>query len=256
MKCKSNQSIIAGALLAASIFLPETAGASLYTSSIGNLVTGYSENDDGSFGALSLGFNINFFGTSYGSLYVNNNGNVTFGGSTSSYSPLPLNTQSTRPMIAPYWTDLDSRSSLLASSGVYLTQSEHQTIVTWKDMGYFNRNYSGMATFQLVLNDPSTAVAGQVIGFFYGDLSSGTDSHQVTAGFGDGLSSVGSGEVSYATGSSAAVSAQLNQTSQWFGLDNGTPVATVPLPGAMGLLGSAILGIIGLSRRRHHKAFV
>ena len=37
-------------------------------------------NDDGYTPSLSMGFTINFFGTNYGSVYVNNNGNVTFDG--------------------------------------------------------------------------------------------------------------------------------------------------------------------------------
>jgi len=32
-------------------------------------------NDDGSTGLVSIGFSANFFGTTYTSLYVNNNGN-------------------------------------------------------------------------------------------------------------------------------------------------------------------------------------
>ena len=37
-----------------------------------------SANDDESTGAVDLGFTANFFGTMYSSVYVNNNGNVTF----------------------------------------------------------------------------------------------------------------------------------------------------------------------------------
>ena len=35
-------------------------------------------NDDG-YMALSLGFDVTFFGTTYNSLFINNNGNVSFG---------------------------------------------------------------------------------------------------------------------------------------------------------------------------------
>ena len=35
-------------------------------------------NDDGSTGLVGIGFDTNFFGTTYSQLYVNNNGNVTF----------------------------------------------------------------------------------------------------------------------------------------------------------------------------------
>lgn len=35
-------------------------------------------NDDGSTGAVNIGFTVNLFGASYSQLFVNNNGNVTF----------------------------------------------------------------------------------------------------------------------------------------------------------------------------------
>src|ERR1017187_9082517 len=65
-------------------------------------------NDDGSTGIVPIGFRINFFGSSNTTLYVNNNGNVTFDSAQSAYTPTPLN-QLNPPMriIAPYWADLD-----------------------------------------------------------------------------------------------------------------------------------------------------
>ena len=36
-------------------------------------------NDDGSSTVINLPFQFNFYGTNYSSLYINNNGNVTFG---------------------------------------------------------------------------------------------------------------------------------------------------------------------------------
>src|SRR5690349_5200727 len=42
--------------------------------------TAFPGNDDGTVSSVPLGFDINFFGTSYGTAYVNNNGNITFDG--------------------------------------------------------------------------------------------------------------------------------------------------------------------------------
>src|SRR5438034_9238885 len=39
---------------------------------------------------LNLPFSINFYGHTYGSLYLNNNGNLTFGQPFSEYTPVPL----------------------------------------------------------------------------------------------------------------------------------------------------------------------
>ena len=47
-------------------------------------------NDDGSYGPNPLPFPVGFFGTTYASVFVNNNGNVTFDGPLSTYTPFPL----------------------------------------------------------------------------------------------------------------------------------------------------------------------
>lgn len=231
------------------------AQAQLYTNSVGSLLPGYVQNDDATFAAVNLGFNVNFFGTSYSNIFINNNGNATFGASTGSFSPAPLNAQNTQPMIAPFWTDLESRSGG-ATSGVYVTQTAHQLVATWQDMGYFPGNYSGRVTFQLVLNDPNAPLAAGegVIGFFFGNMTSGTDGHNVTAGFGDGLTAINPGEISYFSGTSSAASTALNQTHVWFNLDGGTPttVPGIPEPETYALMAFG-LALTGWAVRRRRQ---
>ena len=62
--------------------------------------TSIARNDDLSSGQISLGFTVNFFGVNYSSLYVNNNGNVTFNGPLGDFTPQGL-TGSRLPIIAP-----------------------------------------------------------------------------------------------------------------------------------------------------------
>ena len=65
--------------------------------------TAMSRNDDSYVGPVSIGFNINFFGPTYGQLWVNNNGDVTFGRGLSSYTPFGLTGATTVPIIAPFF---------------------------------------------------------------------------------------------------------------------------------------------------------
>ncbi|KAL5503422.1 hypothetical protein EMCRGX_G010370 [Ephydatia muelleri] len=66
--------------------------------------------DDGSSGAISLPSPFLFFGAAYTSLYVNNNGDITFNAAYSGYSPtaFPI---SGNPMIAPFFSDIDTNGA-------------------------------------------------------------------------------------------------------------------------------------------------
>ena len=69
-------------------------------------------NDDESTYAVDLsdifpsGFK--FFGQTYYSVYINNNGNVTFGNSLGEFIPTPIGSNTALPIIAPYWMDIDT----------------------------------------------------------------------------------------------------------------------------------------------------
>ena len=74
-------------------------------------------NDDGSSGAVPIGFGpINYFGLIFSSLYVNNNGNVTFDLPLATFTPFGLTTNIGRPIIAPWFADVDTRGPSLAGS--------------------------------------------------------------------------------------------------------------------------------------------
>lgn len=74
-------------------------------------------NDDGSTGRIQLASEtvfpqgLNFFGRSYSSLFVNNNGNVTFDEALGTFTPFPLADATNQiPMIAPFFGDVDTRA--------------------------------------------------------------------------------------------------------------------------------------------------
>src|SRR5260221_6699977 len=68
-------------------------------------------NDDGSSPVVSLPFTINFFGRIRSSVYVNNNGNITFDSALATFTPFGLQNTG-REIIAPFFADVDTRNEL------------------------------------------------------------------------------------------------------------------------------------------------
>ncbi len=108
-------------------------------------------NDDESSSRLDLPFDVNFFGTTYNSFFVNNNGNITFDGPVSTYTPRPFPIAS-QPMIAPYWGDVDTRC--LSCGEVYVGAPNADTVaVTWNNVGYYSNHSNPTNNFQLLLRN-------------------------------------------------------------------------------------------------------
>ena len=154
-------------------------------------------NDDGSSSQINLPFTMNFFGESFTSLFVNNNGNVTFGTALAEFTPNGLNTNNGGiPIIAPFWADVDTSAAAPDSqdagsppSGVVTfgvdTVNGHQAFgVNYENVGFFSFHSDKLNSFQLVLIDRSdTGIAGAFdMEFNYdkiqweaGDASDGND---------------------------------------------------------------------------------
>lgn len=115
-------------------------------------------NDDGSSNLLDLPFAIDLFGSTYGSFYINNNGNVTFNTPLGGFTPVPFPVTN-QPMIAPYWGDVDT--SCITCGNVYVGSPNQDTVVvTWNDVGYYGQHSDRLNNFQLVLMDRSDTGAG------------------------------------------------------------------------------------------------
>jgi hypothetical protein len=122
-------------------------------------------NDDGSSSAIDITAafpdGINLYGTYYTSIYVNNNGNVTFSSPLSTYTPAAIGSGYTSPIIAPYWGDVDTRGGAVAptggnTAGTNLTwynvdAATHTVTVTWDDVGYYSEATDKVNAFQLQL---------------------------------------------------------------------------------------------------------
>ena len=171
----------------AGLFCLATAGAAL----AGPVDPGFQSstfpaNDDGATGALSIGFAVNFFGTTYTNLFVSNNGYLTFNAGQSTYTPSGLGAGYTgQPIIAPFFADVDTRGtgSGLTSYGTGTYNGFTAFGATWPLVGYYGSHTDKLNTFQVILTDRSDIAVGDFdIYFNYdqiqwetGDASGGSD---------------------------------------------------------------------------------
>ncbi len=110
-----------------------------------------SANDDGSTGQVNLPFRLDFYGTNYSSLWVNNNGDVTFTGPLGVFTPFLLSA-STPPIIAPFFADVDTRGGGgLVTYGATTYQGHPAFCVDWPDVGYYGYHTDKLNDFQLLL---------------------------------------------------------------------------------------------------------
>src|SRR2546421_4710747 len=87
--------------------------------------------DDNSSAAISLSTPFAFFGTAHSSLFVNNNGNITFGSSLSTFTPFAF--PSTHQIIAPYFADVDTGGGAPPNGGKpapYTPRTQHDDLGT------------------------------------------------------------------------------------------------------------------------------
>jgi hypothetical protein len=144
-------------------------------------------NDDGSSPEINVAaafpFGLRFFGAVFRTLYVNNNGNITFGGDLASFTPDPFPVADQR-MIAPWWGDVDTRGGgRPAMNGVWWDIRPGQFTVTWDHVGYFASHDDLQNSFQLILRpSPSCGNGDFDVEFRYercewtaGDASGGVD---------------------------------------------------------------------------------
>jgi hypothetical protein len=151
-------------------------------------------NDDGSTSLINLPFNFDFYGVNYNSLYINNNGNISFDSPYMTFTANPF-PDMTYKMIAPFWGDVDTRSMTGGSIGnVYYRITPSHMIVKWESVGYYSMHDDLLNTFQLIITNGADTLlpAGTNVGFCYGDMQWTTgDASMGMAGFGGVPATVG-----------------------------------------------------------------
>jgi hypothetical protein len=133
-----------------------------------------SPNDDGSSASFSITgafpSGLHFFANTHTTAYVNTNGNITFSGRVSTYTPNPFPVAN-QPMIAAYWGDVDIRRLTNGTcqgsvgvtctvctpchnpteNGVWWYQEPGRLIATWDRVGYYNCHNDRRMSFQIIL---------------------------------------------------------------------------------------------------------
>ncbi|KAL8220174.1 UNVERIFIED_CONTAM: hypothetical protein K2H54_040018 [Gekko kuhli] len=66
------------------------------------------KNDDGTSPEIKIKTPFTFYGKEYHSLYVNNNGVISFGGPVAGYTPQPIPLTDGKHFVAPYWGDVNN----------------------------------------------------------------------------------------------------------------------------------------------------
>jgi gliding motility-associated-like protein len=146
-------------------------------------------NDDGSTSLLTIPFNFCLYGTNYTTLYINNNGNISFGSAYSTFSSNPF-PDPAYIMVAPFWGDVDTRGT----GQVRYKITPTAMYVNWEAVGYYSSHTDMVNTFQLIITDGTDPVlpAGNNIAFCYGDMQWTTgDASMGVGGFGGVPSTVG-----------------------------------------------------------------
>jgi cysteine-rich repeat protein len=130
-----------------------------------------------------------FFGTTATRIFVNNNGNLTFGAPVATFTPTAFAPGAPQPMIAAWWGDVDTRRvpdatpAAAAENLVYYAVEPSRVVVTWILVDYFARHGDLRNSFQIVLTPAPSEPAGTLdIEFRYnrcewttGDASGGRD---------------------------------------------------------------------------------
>ena len=136
-------------------------------------------NDDSSTGPVAIGFTPDFFGTDYSSLFVNNNGNVTFDSPLGDFTPFDLNSTG-RVIIAPFFADVDTRAGDVLTYGTGTVDGHPAFGVTWPGVGCFSQITKVLNFFQVLLIDRSDVAPGDF------DIEFNYDSIQWEAGEANG----------------------------------------------------------------------
>jgi len=175
---KISHAFLLGPALSLVLALSPLSAGAIVTGSLSNTLRAV---DDTSASPVNIGFSINFLGTTYNTLSVNQNGNVTFDspGGDSDYS-VPTLTEAGFPVIAPFFADVDTSGagSSQITWGNLTVGGQQAFAVDYVNVGYYPSASDKLNSFQLLLIQ-GTAAGNFTVEFNY-------DQIQWEAGLADG----------------------------------------------------------------------
>lgn len=177
-------------------------------------VVSMARNDDGSSASIPLPFSFNLYGTSFNSIFINNNGNVTFTSPLSTFTPFAF-PSSPRAIIAPFFADVDTRPA--ASGVVYHKIESNRITIVWDSVGYFANRVDKRNTFQLIMSDGTDPLLGlgNNVCFSYGDMAWTTG--DASGGIGGFLGAAATVGVNKGDGVTFATLGRFNRPGSYYG---------------------------------------
>jgi hypothetical protein len=133
---------------------------------------------------VPLGFNFRFQGTNWNSVFVNSNGNLTFGAGSGDFSETVPELLTGAPRIAPLWDDLDASGGLVIAERGPQRLSVHYVSVPefLSDAGnYFSVHLLPLSLFALEYG--ATARSDSLVGFTPGNGAADPGESDLSAAF-------------------------------------------------------------------------
>ncbi|XP_062612220.1 uncharacterized protein LOC134274009 [Saccostrea cucullata] len=134
-------------------------------------------NDDNYTSSIPISVSFPFFGSSYTSIYVNNNGDVTFETPLRQYTSQPFPINGSHRIIAPFWTDIDTRYGgklwyRTTTDRTILQRGTNKINTLFPDIVPFNATWMMVITWKDVAAyrcSTSGTISCQQVGFNAGD---------------------------------------------------------------------------------------